>query len=173
MTEAYILSDNKKEAYSTIKKYLESQRDPDHQRIGECFIWLEEYDSAKLYLETALKNQESEILLPRFQACLALSYNKTKNHQRAQVIINQLINKSDTTSNGSPDYFIGWYYSGIGEVDSAFYWLEKACQNRSSEMPWLKVTPVFNNLKNDDRYWNLYERTGHKAYDEYMAEMKK
>jgi len=173
MTEVYILSGNKKEAYSTINKYLESQRDPDHQRIGECFIWLEEYDSAKLYLEMALKNKESEILLPRFQVCMALAYYKTKNYHQSRFIINQLNVKSKETSSKSPDYFIGWYYSGIGEVDSAFYWLEKACQNRSSEMPWLKVTPVFNNLKNDDRYWDLYERTGHKAYDEYMVEMKK
>ena len=103
---------------------------------------------------------------------LALGYHKTKNYQQAQAIINQLIDKSDETSAGSPDYFIGWYYSGIGEVDSAFYGLEKAYKDRRPEMPWLKVTPVFNNLKDDDRYWDLYERTGHKAYDEYIASMK-
>jgi len=59
--------------------------------------------------------------------------------------------------------------AGIGEVDSAFYWLEKAYKNKSPEIPWLKVDPVFRNLKDDDRYWDLYERTGHKAYDDYMA----
>ena len=58
-------------------------------------------------------------------------------------------------------------------MDSAFYWLEKACENRSPEMAWLKVNPVFKNLKDDDRYLDLYERTGHKAYDEYMADKKK
>jgi hypothetical protein len=54
-------------------------------------------------------------------------------------------------------------------MDSAFFWLEKAYQNRDPQMPWLKVDPAFNNLKDDDSYWDLYERTGHKAYDEYMA----
>jgi len=98
---------------------------------------------------------------------------KTNSHQKARKIINKLIAKSDSTSAGSPAYFTGWYYSGIGEVDSAFYWLEKAYKNRSPEMPWLKVNPVFNNLKENDRYWDLYERTGHKAYDEYMESMKK
>ncbi len=109
ITEVYILSGNKKEAYSTIKNYLESQQDADHQRIGECFIWLEEYDSAKLSLEMALKNEESEILLPRFQACLALVYYKTKNYHQAQEIINQLIIKSKETSAKSSEYLNGWY----------------------------------------------------------------
>jgi len=84
-----------------------------------------------------------------------------------------LIRKSDTSAVGSPAFFTGWYYSRIGEVDSAFYWLEKAYNNRSPEMPWLKADPAFNNLKDDDRYWDLYERTGHKAYDEYMASKNK
>ena len=39
-------------------------------------------------------------------------------------------------------------------------------------MPWLKVNPAFNSLKDDPRYWDLYERTGHKAYDDYMASKK-
>jgi hypothetical protein len=113
------------------------------------------------------------MFIPRFQACLALAYYKTNNDQQAQMIINKLIKINNETRAGSPDYCIGWYYSGIGKVDSAFYWLEKAYNNRSPEMPWLKVDPVFKNLKDDDRYWDLYERTGHRAYDEYMKEMKK
>ena len=88
-------------------------------------------------------------------------------------IINHLFNKSKRTSAGSPEYYTGWYYSGLGEVDSAFYWLEKAYNKRSPEMPWLKVDPVFKNLKEDKRYWDLYERTGHKAYDDYINSKNK
>ncbi|MCK4345277.1 MAG: hypothetical protein KAX05_08320 [Bacteroidales bacterium] len=171
MIQSHILSGNKKEAYNSIS--LASSVERVHPFVGENYIWLEEYDSAKLYLESAIQSKAPEILIPRFQACLALAYYKTKNYQQAQTIIKQLKDLSDETSAGSPAYFTGWYYSGIGEADSAFYWLEKAYENRSPEMPWLKVDPVFNNLKEDDRYWNLYERTGHKAYDEYMARMKK
>jgi len=42
------------------------------------------------------------------------------------IIIGLLIVKSGETSAGSPAYFTGWYYSGIGEVDSAIHYLEKA-----------------------------------------------
>ena len=130
---------------------------------------MEEYDSAKFYLESALQSVHYEMPVPRWQAKLAFVYEKTNNHLKARTIVNQLIAKSDTTSVGSPAYFTGWYYSGIGEVDSAFHWLEKAYNNRSPELPWLKVDPAFNNLKDDDRYWDLYERTGHKSYDDYIA----
>ena len=166
-THIDILLGNKKEAYRSIS--LESSVEQSHRWVGENYIWLEEYDSSKFYLESAIKSEHPEMLLPRFQAYLALVYNKTKNYQQALPIIEQLKDLSDETSAGSPAYFTGWYYSSIGEVDSAFCWLEKAYNNRSPEMPWLKVDPAFNSLKEDDRYWDLYERTGHKAYDDYMA----
>ena len=172
IAKSYILSGNKKEAYDSLNKFAESCEEYMYKWVGEGFIWLEDYDYAKLYLESALKSKDSQMFLPRFQACLALVYHKTKKYQQAQAIINQLINKSKETSVGSPEYFAGWYYSGIGEVDSAFYWLEKAYNKHSPEMPFLKVTPVFKNLKDDDRYWDLYARTGHKAYDEYMQETR-
>ncbi len=82
------------------------------------------------------------MLIPRFQTSLALAYEKTNSLQEARKIINQLIAKSNSTSAGSPAYYTAYYYSGIGEVDSAFYWLEKAFDNRSPEMPWLKVDPA-------------------------------
>jgi len=170
-THFHILSGNKKEAYHSIS--LESSVEQSHRWVGENYIWLEEYDSSKFYLESAIQSEHPEMILPRFQAYLAFVYEKTNNHLKARTIVNQLIAKSNTTSAGSPAYFTGWYYSGIGEVDSAFYWLEKAYNNRSPEMPWLKVDPAFNNLKEDDRYLDLYERTGHKAYDEYMSSKNK
>ena len=166
-----ILSDNKIEAY---KLLAQASNDKMAQPfIGTAYIWMEEYDSAKFYLESALQSEHYEMPIPRFQAELAFVYEKTNNHLKARTIVNQLIAKSDTTSAGSPAFFIGWYYSWIGEVDSAFHWLEKAYNNRSPELPWLKVDPAFNNLKDYDRYWDLYERTGHKDYDDYMASKSK
>ncbi|KPK86597.1 MAG: hypothetical protein AMS27_04735 [Bacteroides sp. SM23_62_1] len=164
-----ILINDKRDAYNSINEMLDLFQEQGFRWAGEAYIWLEEYDSARYYLESAIKNDDAEMQVPRFQTCLALAYHKTNNDQQARTIINQLVTKSDETTAGSPDFFTGWYYSGIGEVDSAFYWLEKAYKNKSPEIPWLKVDPVFNNLKNDDRYWDLYERTGHKAYDDYMA----
>jgi tetratricopeptide (TPR) repeat protein len=174
LIKSFILSGNKTEAKNLINKNFKFEKGNYLSWLGEDYIWLEEYDSAKLYLESALQhNKDPFIGLPRFQACLALTYNKTENYQKAREIINQLIEKNDTTKAGSPDFYTAWYFSGIGQVDSAFRWLEEAYQSRSPEMPSLKADPVFKNLNKDDRYWDLYKRTGHKAYDEYMKGMKK
>jgi TolB-like protein len=171
MIRSHILSGNKNEAYDLLPQALNDEFR--HPYKGELYLWIEEHDSARYYLESALQSEHYEMTIPRFQACLALAYHKTKDYEQAQLVISQLIEKSDTTSAGSPAFFIGWYYSWIEEMDSAFYWLEKAYINRSPEMPWLKVDPAFNSLKEDPRYWDLYERTGHKAYDDYMASKKK
>ena len=166
----HILSGNNQEAYASL--IIASGEVMQYRWIGESYLWLGEYDSAKFYLEYAMKNEHPDMLSPRLQADLAIAYEKTNHLQQARTIINQLIAKSDTTSVGSPEYFTGWYFSGMGDKDSAFYWLEKAYENRSPEFPWLKVDPAFNSLKDDPRYWDLYERTGHKAYDDYMASRK-
>jgi TolB-like protein len=167
------LSDSKKEAYNLMKSNIsESGENFIDNLVGEDYIWIEEYDSAKIYLESAMRSKKPSMLIPRFQADLALAYFKTNNIQKAGTILSQLEKESSEAMGGSPEYFIGWYYSGIGEVDSAFLWLEKAFNKKSPEFPWLKIDPVFKNLKEDPRYWDLYARTGHKAYDDYITGMK-
>ena len=167
------LSDSKKEVYNIIKSTIsESDENFEGNLVGEDYIWIEEYDSAKIYLESEMRSKDPSMLIPRFQADLALAYFKTKKIQKAEIILSQLEKESSEAIGGSPEYFIGWYYSGIGEVDSAFLWLERAYDKKSPEFPWLKVDPVFKNLKKDPRYWDLYARTGHKAYDDYIAGIK-
>jgi len=169
---ASVLSGNRDETLNSFKSIMNSEEDFLQSYAGELYIWLEEYEFAKQALINAMLTKDLYILVPRFQACLALTYYKTNEQQKAQTIISQLIDKSKQRSGGSPEYFTGWYYSGISKVDSAFFWLEEAYKKRSPEFPWLKVDPVFNCLKNDNRYWDLYERTGHKAYDEYREGLK-
>jgi len=169
LIKTYIISGNRAETENHIAIYFDSVGYKGDPYVGECYLWMEEFDSARVHLESALQSENLIMLVPRFQACLAFAYYKTNQMQQAQVIIDQLIEQFNITSAMSPDFYIGWYYSGIGEVDSAFYWLEKAYNNRSQEFPWLKVDPAFNNLKEYERYWDLYERTGHKAYDDYIA----
>jgi TolB-like protein/Tfp pilus assembly protein PilF len=168
-----ILTGNKKDIYSYIKKYLASGGSSVQKQVGECYIWMGEYDSARIYLENSIRLKDPQMLISRYQAELALVYHKTNQSSLAQKIINQQIIRCNINASGSQGYFIGWYYSGIGDLDSAFYWLEKAYQGRSPEFSWLKVDPVFTSLKKDPRYWDLYKRTGHKAYDDYIAETGK
>ena len=173
LIQARILSGKRRGIDKEIHNYLSSQGSKGLKYAGDCFLWIQEYDSAKYYLESAMAVKDPQMMIPRFQAYLALAYSKTGQADKAQKIIGMLNAMNRMTTAGNPDYFIGWYYSGTGQVDSAFIWLEKAFDNRSYQLAWLKTDPVFSTLRSDTRFRVLYERTGHKAYDDYLAGKKK
>lgn len=51
-------------------------------------------------------------------------------------------------------------YARLGDKDKAFGWLEKAYDERSESMTWLKVDPVYDPLRTDPRYQDLLRRVG-------------
>jgi tetratricopeptide (TPR) repeat protein len=169
LAKTQLLMGNKAEAESMIQVYTDSLGRGGFPWIGECYLWMGEYELALNHLEIALNKDDQRMKSHRFQACLAISYHFTHREQQAQEILIKMRQASSISKAGSPDFWIGYIYSGIGELDSAFHYLEKAYHNRSTEMPWLKSDPIFNSLRNDPLYLDLYERTGHKAYDDYMA----
>jgi hypothetical protein len=59
-----------------------------------------------------------------------------------------------------PPYWIATIYAGLGEKDRAFEWLEKASEERSGGMVWLKVDPRLDSLRFDSRFVGLLRRVG-------------
>ncbi|RLA17531.1 MAG: hypothetical protein DRQ62_14850, partial [Gammaproteobacteria bacterium] len=112
MIRSHILSGNKNEAYNLLPQALNDEFR--HPYKGELYLWIEEYDSARYYLESALQSEHYEMTIPRFQACLALAYHKTKDYEQTQIIISHLIEKSDTMSVGYPAHFTGCITAGSG-----------------------------------------------------------
>ena len=51
-----------------------------------------------------------------------------------------------------PAYSIALIYAGLGEKDQAFAWLEKAYEEHSFQMAWLKVEPRWDSLRSDPRF---------------------
>lgn len=48
----------------------------------------------------------------------------------------------------------------VGEQDQVLVWLEKAYEERSGWMSWLKVEPMFDRLRRDPRFADLLRRVG-------------
>ena len=46
----------------------------------------------------------------------------------------------------------------LGNKDEAFAWLEKAFEERNSNLIFLKTDPIFDALRDDSRYQNLMKR---------------
>ena len=51
-------------------------------------------------------------------------------------------------------------YIGLGDKDQAFAWLEKAYEERSYGMAFLKVMPMADPLRSDPRFDDLLRRIG-------------
>ena len=57
-------------------------------------------------------------------------------------------------------FFMALIYTGLGEKEQAFAWLERAYQGRSWGLLWLKVDPRFDSLRSDSRFTDLLCRIG-------------
>jgi hypothetical protein len=51
-------------------------------------------------------------------------------------------------------------YAGLGDKDHAFDWLNKAYEERSSSMVFLKVDPFLDGLRSDPRVQDFVHRVG-------------
>jgi len=52
-------------------------------------------------------------------------------------------------------------YSGLDEKDEAFAWLEKAYQQRSFFLLFMKMDPMMDGLRSDRRFADLLGRIGY------------
>jgi serine/threonine-protein kinase len=57
-------------------------------------------------------------------------------------------------------YYVAAIYSGLGNADAAFQYLNKGYDERSAGMVFIKVDPSWVNLRSDPRYRDLVRRMG-------------
>jgi hypothetical protein len=51
-------------------------------------------------------------------------------------------------------------HAGLGEKDQALVWLDRALEDRSHWLVWLKLDPRLGTLRSDRRYGDLLLRVG-------------
>jgi len=66
-----------------------------------------------------------------------------------------LLSKKFVTS-----YGVALVYAGLGETEQAFAWLNKAYEERSNWLVWLKSDPRWAPLKSDKRFKELVNKVG-------------
>jgi len=57
-------------------------------------------------------------------------------------------------------YYVALIYTGLGDYDKAFAWLEKAYKERNEMITWLGVNPEVDSLRSDPRFNTLLKRIG-------------
>jgi TolB-like protein/Tfp pilus assembly protein PilF len=126
-----------------------------HFVLGASYEVKGKFDEAVRSLETAVG---LSIRNPHMLAALGHALAMSDRTQESLRIADEL--KQRASQRYVPPYNTAMVYAGLGEKDRAFEWLERAYQDRSIWMIFLKVHPMFNDLQADPRFRSLIERMG-------------
>ncbi len=89
---------------------------------------------------------------------LAIAFARSGQREAAAQILARIEALAATTY--VPPFYLALITANLGDKDRAFAWLEKAYQERSGWMPWLKLEPLFDGLRTDARFSDLLRRIG-------------
>jgi serine/threonine protein kinase/Tfp pilus assembly protein PilF len=145
------------EAIETYNKILELDADfiLAHRRLGQVYVEKRMHEEAIREFDKCLapSREDAESL-----AWLGHAYAASGDGDRARQVIDEmnLLGKSRYVSS----YLMAIIRIGLGELDLAFELLEKACDERYGFLAYLKVSPIFDPLREDARFQELVARVG-------------
>lgn len=144
-------------ATEQFEKILEiAPNSPDeHQGLGIVYTLQRRYAEAIPELQKAVTISPDNAW---FRASLGYVYAAEGNQQAAQQVLADL--KQLSKRKYVSPYLIATVYSGLGDKDSAFHWLEIAFGERDDLLVTVKVDPMFASLRSDARFATLLRRIG-------------
>jgi len=95
---------------------------------------------------------------PRTTALLGHAYGVSGQDAKARKILAEMHERS--ADEYIPAYCIALVHLGLGETREALDWLETACNERSGELVFLNVDPVWDDLRPQRRFDAVRERIG-------------
>jgi tetratricopeptide (TPR) repeat protein len=97
--------------------------------------------------------------MPPTLAALAYAYAKSGNEKPALAILDELKGLSGhPVRHYAPPLFIAYVYEGLGRVDDALDWLDKAMEERDGWLIYLNAYPRFESLRGEARFKDILER---------------
>jgi TolB-like protein/Flp pilus assembly protein TadD len=118
-----------------------------HKRRGDLSKALDSFERVMIL-------DDSSLFLAAIGHVCGLNGDRTK----ALTILDQLEKRSKHQYVSS--YCRALVYIGLGEKDLAFEWLERAFEERSEMIPWLKIGADCDSLRSDPRFYELLYRCG-------------
>jgi serine/threonine protein kinase/tetratricopeptide (TPR) repeat protein len=145
-----------------IEQYMKLlEMDPNFSSVHGAFARV--YMKKQMYGEAIAALQMAHDLSGNSAHLLAVfghAYAVSGKRKEAQKVLDELIELSLGNEVNIDPADIAIVYSGLGDLDQAFEWLDKAYEYRSANMIWLKVEPVWDNLRSDPRFDDLLRRVG-------------
>jgi TolB-like protein/Flp pilus assembly protein TadD len=108
------------------------------------------------------KAQELAGEFPMVLASAGYVLAKSGKREEAEQILQELLKLYNSNEVYLPPLYIALVYLGLGELDKSLDWTEKAYQERSSYLVYLKVDPKLDALRSQSRFAALMEKIGFK-----------
>lgn len=107
---------------------------------------------------SALRRGREHSGTPGVTALLAFGLARAGQREEARAILDELLELREREHVGAD--FIGDIYMALGETDEGFAWYERAYEEHSPALMYLKVEPLWDPMRGDPRYEHLLERVG-------------
>jgi serine/threonine protein kinase/Tfp pilus assembly protein PilF len=124
-----------------------------HVRLGMVYLELGKLEDAIVEVQKAINITEGFL---DHTARLGYAYAVYGRRDDAIRIINEL--KNQMKQKYISPYLIAAIYSALNERDFAFQWLDKAYETRYVNVIFLKVDPIFDNFRSDQRFNTMLKK---------------
>jgi tetratricopeptide (TPR) repeat protein len=133
--------------------------DPNHYQaywfLGHTYAANKEFDQAIAASQKAVELSDRS---PGALGMLGLAYGLAGRKDEATRVLNELL-ELNKRRYVTPVALVN-VYIGLGDKNQAFVWLEKAFEERSNYLAYLKVFPLVDPLRSDPRFADLAQRVG-------------
>jgi serine/threonine-protein kinase len=126
-----------------------------HYFLGQVYERRGDHDAALSCFQRAIELTGGS---PEITAAVGHAYATAGRVDEARGIVAQL--QAPSAARYVSPALIGQVYVGLGEHDAALEWLDRGRVDRSPEMIWLGVRPLFDSLRGDKRFLELLRAIG-------------
>ncbi|MBT8263155.1 MAG: hypothetical protein KJO05_10055, partial [Bacteroidia bacterium] len=135
---------------------------------SKWYYYMDEIEKSKRHLQQLIEHHEDRP--PILYWLIAIHGDIAGEADKLQTGLDMLQQQYIQHQSGSPAWFLSMYYFHSGDLDKAFEWLQKSYERREVEMTWLKEEPMLKNVKNDQRYIELYKKMGFQYVNQEFQE---
>ena len=153
-----VIAKNYDEAIQSLKSTLEL-----YPRFPIAHLWLARaYQAKKMYKEALEENLRAQVVTKDWVptvAAIGNIYGSLGENAEAEKILNRL-NEMIAQKKYVTPYGIALVYTGMGNKDKAFEYLEKAYNDRAHWLIWLNLDRRWDPLRSDKRFTELVGKVG-------------